>query len=411
MKSIKNSIFAVLSCGLLFSACTEEQRGQFPTDSTAPQQVSNPAVANFPGGATITYQLPDESDLLYVKCIYQLPDGSTQQVKSSVFSNSLTIKGYSRSMPVKVKLVSVDRSQNESQPVEVDIHPEDSPIHAIMESLNIEEDWGGFSVEWQNPLKEDIVFTALRQNDEGIFESVENIYSSTANVAQAVRGLESKQSNFAFCIRDLYGNYSDTLKKPLTPWFEAQLDKSKFIPLAKSSRLSNAEYPSSMSVLWDGVELETGNGNNMYTFSPAGSQLTEPYFGIDLGVNVKLSRFRFWSRSNYLFALRSPKKIQLFGTDNPLVANNADSPDSDWIELTLPPYWESIRPSGKTIPVVEGDEDYVYAMAGEEILFPFPLADIPVIRYFRFKCLESWTGPRLLQLVEIRFWGDTSVPQ
>ncbi|GHT54875.1 hypothetical protein AGMMS49982_20220 [Bacteroidia bacterium] len=405
MKSrIKHSIFAVLSSSLLFSACTEEQRGQFPTDSTAPQQVSPTAVVNFPGGATITYQLPDESDLLYVKCIYQPSNGITQEVKSSVFSNSLTIKGYSRALPTKVKLVSVDRSQNESQPVEVDIHPEDSPIHAILESLNIEEDWGGFSVEWQNPLKEDIVFTALRQNDEGTFESVENIYSSTANVAQAVRGQESKQSNFAFCVRDLYGNYSDTLKKTLTPWFEAQLDPSKFIPLPKSSRLTT-NYPSPMSVMWDGVEINSDN----YTFDP--NQPIQPYFGVDLGVKVKLSRFRFWSRSGYLYRLRHSRQVQLFGTNDPVVANNPESPDSEWIMLTPLPYWESIRPSGKTTIVVEGDEDYVYATAGEEILFPFPIEDLPVIRYFRFKSLVTWTGTWELQVSEIKFWGDTSVPQ
>ncbi|GHV67327.1 hypothetical protein FACS1894199_12590 [Bacteroidia bacterium] len=404
MKSkIKQSIFAVLSCGLLFSACAEDERGQFPTDSTAPQQVSNPAVVNFPGGATITYQLPDESDLLYVKCIYQLSNGSTQEVRSSVFSNSLTVRGYGKSTSTTVKLVSVDRSRNESQPVEVEIHPEDSPIYALFESLDVNEDWGGFTIRWDNPLKEYIVLSVSLQNKQGVYENIETFYSSAQNALQAVRGLESVATNIAISVRDYDDNSTDTLKMTLTPWYETQLDKSKFVGMPTSAKFTLSVYSaSSINCLWDGNLLNLSTAYMTWYYNIGTYQ---PYVDVYLGVKAKLSRLRFWGREDYYFRLHHPKYVRVFGTDDPAVGTNPESLDSEWTELSQPPYYESIRPSGADISVVAvaGSEDYEYAWAGEEILIPL---DAPEVRYVRFKSLETWSGTLGFQLMELSFWGN-----
>jgi hypothetical protein len=401
-------LWALIACTaslMWLCGCTEEERGQFPIDSTPPQQVSNLVVTNLPGGATITYQLPDERDLLYVKAIYQLPDGSTQEVKSSVFSNSLTIKGYGRSVVTKIKLVSVDRSQNESEPIEVEIHPEDSPIYDILESLNITEDWGGLNLKWENPLEENIVLSVNRQNEDGVYENLETYYSSVQNVQQSVRGLESVPTNLIIYVRDSYNNSTDTLKVTKTPWYEILLDNSRFTPIPVSANLNqNTSSNGTMPVLWDGITMYSFIDKALFTISPATAYV--PYFSLDLGVTAKLTHFRFWSRENYFYRLRHSHYVQLFGTNDEAVAKNPESPDSDWIMLTAPPYYESIRPSGKglaTAIMEPGDEDYDYAIQGEEITFPM---DVPAIRYFRFKSLETWTGTKEIQLVEIRFWGD-----
>jgi hypothetical protein len=368
-----------------------------------------------PGGATITYQLPNERDLLYVKAVYQLPDGSMQEVKSSVFSNSLTIKGYAKSKSATIKLVSVDRSQNESQPLEVDIHPEDSPIYAVLDALNIAEDWGGLTLQLQNPLGEKIMLSVNRQDENGVFVNLTNEYYYLGQKAAeiAIRGLEDVPTKFSFYVRDAYNNSTDTLILTKTPWYEVRLDETKFLALPPSNKFTYANNPNPMSVLWNDLfpvqADETGNpafqNAQMYSVSGTVSGF-EPYFGVDLGVKAKLTHFRYWSRENYFYRLRHPRYVQLWGTNDEAIAKNPESDVSQWTMLTAPPYYESIRPSGKgpaTAALYAGDEDFDYAAQGEEILFPM---DVPAMRYIRFKTLLNWSGGKELQLCEIRFWGD-----
>ena len=69
----KELIFYLISLAL-FIACNEEPVGQTPLDNIAPGKVSDINVTNIPGGAYLTYKLPDDEDLLYVKAIYQLKE-------------------------------------------------------------------------------------------------------------------------------------------------------------------------------------------------------------------------------------------------------------------------------------------------------------------------------------------------
>jgi hypothetical protein len=390
---------------MLFVACSEDFTGQFPVDKTPPSPVTvaPDGVVNFPGGATITYQLPDETDLLYVKAVYRLPNGTVQEAKASAFSSSLTIKGFGKGVATKVQLVSVDRSRNESQSVEVDIHPEDSPIYAIYASIVASESWGGFVLHWDNPMKEDVVVSVLRKNDEGAFENIETFYSSAMTVLQSVRGLDSIRADFGICVRDAYSNFTDTLNVSIKPWFEVMLDRSKFIAIPRSAKFTISAYgTSNMNVMWNGIVTDNGTGG-IYYMNVGNYQ---PYFAINLGEKAKLSRFRYWSRSDCYFRLHSAKEIQMFGTNDPAVANNPESEDSEWTLLN-PEIYVSIRPSGldPSVYVVVGDEDYEYALAGEEWEFPL---DAPAVQYVRFKQLSSWTGTSALTCNEIRFWGDPS---
>jgi hypothetical protein len=385
----------------LCMACSEQFTGQFPVDSTPPSpvMVAPDGVTNFPGGSTITYLLPDETDLLYVKAVYTLSSGSVQEAKASAFSNSLTVKGFGRGTATKVRLISVDRSRNESLPVEVDIHPQDSPIYDIFTSLDISESWGGFILKWNNPMKEDIVLSVLRKNEDEAFENIETFYSSAENVLQSVRGLDSTRTDFGLCIRDVYNNFTDTLKLTLKPWFEIMLDRSKFIAIPKSAKFTVSQYgTSNLNILWDGVVTDISSAGIYYLNTGA----YQPYFAINLGIRAKLSRFRYWSRADYYFRLHSAKEIQIYGTNDPVIAGNPESEDAQWILLN-PDVFVSVRPSGLSTSVPATDEDYAYALEGEEWEFPL---DAPPVQYIRFKQLTSWTGTLALTCSEIRFWGD-----
>jgi hypothetical protein len=408
LKRIALLLFVVILCG----ACSEEEfNGQFPVKKTTPSPVTvlPDGVVNFAGGAAITYQLPDETDLLYVKAVCQKPDGSVLEERASVFSNTLTLKGFGRSTTAKVKLITVDRNRNESIPVEVDIHPDDSPIYEIFESLQVRESFGGMVVRWDNPLKESIVVSVSRRNVENEYENIETFYSAAEAAGYSVRGQDAVKSDFAFSIRDVYHNYTDTKELSITPFYEELLDKNKFIPVAASSKFVLSIWGSTdMSILWNG-NLIRADLTNLYQMNNpnANAAIGESgcYFAINLGVKAKLSRFRYWGRNDYFFRLSNARFIQMYGTNDPAVGTNPESDNSQWILLN-PEMFVSFRPSGLDSSVAATDEDYAYAMEGEE--FEFPL-ESPAVQWVRFYCVENWTGSNGLNCVEIRFWGDPNV--
>ncbi len=85
------------------------------------------------------------------------------------------------------------------------------------------------------------------------------------------------------------------------------------------------------------------------------------------------------------------------------VWGRADKPDQSgsWDGWTLLTTCESYKPSG--LPVGQfSNEDKEYASAGEEFVFP---ADVPAVRYIRFKALSTFTGVKFIHLMEVTFYG------
>jgi hypothetical protein len=389
---------------MVLYSCKEDVVGQYSVDSTPPQPISNPQVKNFPGGATITYTLPDETDLLYVNAKYTLPNGENQDIKASVYTNSLTVKGFARSQEVKLQLVVVDRSQNESTPMEVTIHPEDAVIYTILENMHWEEFFGGFTVEWENPIGEDVAVTFMKKDGTGQYTVIDVIYSSEKEAHRAIDDQDAEPTVFAVSVRDFYNNLTDTVEFELTPWLEVKLDPLKFVAMPKLPALVlHQGWPSQEFIkrLWDGVtgEPDAPGISGLYYINPGE---IDAYFTIDLGVKARLSKFRMWGRRDYYFRLHNPQDFFLMGTNDFNVANNSASTNEEW---TLLMNCLSIRPSGKdsSQPCAAGDEDFLYAEEGELFLFP---EDTPEVRYIRFRVRKTWGGTNGLHLTEMEFRGQ-----
>ncbi len=385
---------------ILLNNCKEETIGQYPIDSTPPKPVSKVVVENIPGGANLSYILPDEDDLLYVQAEYPLPNGDVGITKTSVFSNHMLIKGFGKSTKSIIKLISIDRSRNQSSPLNVEIEPLDSPIYGILDSMDITVSFGGFKLSWFNYLKEDIVVGVLKKNETTQqFEYIDNFYSSEALAINAVRGLDSTLSTFGIFVRDTYNNNTDTLIADLKPFYEQQIPKEGFIPLRLSSWYKLHSFGGGMDKMWDGV---TNVSNNIY-YIQNGNEIM-PFFTFDMGVKAKLSRFKMWQRVDFLFALHNPKLFEWYGTNDASIA--ADSETLDWQNN---PAWikimdgESKKPSGLPAGAALTSEDDVYGRAGEE--FEFPL-DAPAVRYLRFKEIQTWSGSSGCCIGELTFWGQ-----
>src|SRR5690606_17977151 len=198
--------------------------GQYPIDGEAPGQVENITVENLKGAAIISYDIPDDEDLLYVKAIYRLDNGDEVEQKASAYVNSIRIEGLGKSRQQEVLLVTGDRSRNESQPVTVTIHPEDAPIYDVFSSLHINNDFGWIRLEWDNETKADVVITVLELDEWNELVEIEHFYTRAEKGKGNVRGYAAQEKMFAVYVRDRWQNHSDTLIASYTPLHEERLD-------------------------------------------------------------------------------------------------------------------------------------------------------------------------------------------
>jgi hypothetical protein len=356
--------------------------------------VSGVEIQNLKGKAIITYSLPEEDDLLCVKAIYTLPNGKRKEMSSSAYSNSIELKGFGKGAKTKVELYSVDKSYNESVPVTVEVEPLDSPVYDVIKTLVLQEAFGGLKIRWENPLGEDIVMGALMKEDDE-FRHIETIYSSEPIAEKAIRGLASELTDFGFYFRDMFNNYTDTLYLQLTPIFEEEINKSAFVPLRLSPKFSLHSYGGGkMEAMWDNVY---NVDNNLYYVNAAPEKI---YFAFDMGMEAKLSRFKLWTRRNYMYQLHHIRTFEIWGTSDYAATTDPDSWNG-WVKIMD---CESVRPSGLTEGGAPTAEEEQYLLNGEEFEAP---VEASKFRYMKFKINSTWSNSTAAFINEITVWGNT----
>ena len=106
----------IILCTLLLSCKEDEVRAPYGCDDqTPPQDISEVVIKSISGGAVIKYQVPDDSDLSYVKALFQTKKGETREVRSSKYVDSLKIEGIGDTDEHEVTVYAVDRSENVSK--------------------------------------------------------------------------------------------------------------------------------------------------------------------------------------------------------------------------------------------------------------------------------------------------------
>jgi hypothetical protein len=405
---ITDLILCITSCA------KDESIGQTPIDSTAPASVSDPVIENLPGGAKISYTLPKETDISYVRAEY-LYKGEKVSSKSSIYKNYIEIEGFGNTDPVEVKLYTVDHSNNSSQPVTVTINPLTPPVYSITQSFVYLRDFGGFNLTWENPTNSEIVISVLLKNDDGKYYIEGNLYSSDLKGNHTFHGYKAVDTDFALCVHDKYMNYSDTIKFNLTPLFEEELSSSKFARVLDIPADDHSNYPGkptgwwNFEHMWDGITYQKDEAWHT-EFNTAGYPI---FFTIDLGLKVKLSRFKMWQRYFYRYIHMNPKTFEVWGA-NDYVAGQEDSywrydggwkTDGHWEKLGS---YEIIKPSGLLGSSYTTEDDQA-AMNGHE--FSVPIGAKPC-RYVRFVILTSWNGGgNYLHIEELKFYGDDTIEQ
>ena len=388
MESKYFSIVMVCVVGLL-SACEEESIGMQPLDSTPPGIVTDIKVENIPGGAILTYKLPEDEDLLYVKAVYsRKDDGVMSESRASLYTDTLKVEGFGDTKQRQVKIIAVDRSRNESFGVDVSVTPLEPPVTTIGRTVDLLADFGGVHAYWENPTRTEISVVILKQDDNDEYIPIETFYSTVVNGDVASRGMDTIPSNFAVYVQDHWENQREIKYFTLAPLYETNFDSLKF-----KAVLLPGDQPSTygwiMEHMWDGKVGDQGFS------SPGGTGVWPHSVTIDLGVTGQISRIRLYQRTGFIFAEGNPRKFEVYG------CQTLDQ-TGDWDSWTKLMDCTSVKPSGLPFGQVT-DEDVYVAKNGEDFICS---PTNPKVRYIRLNILQTWAGGDNFQISELEVYGD-----
>lgn len=395
-----NTVVFLMISAIIIS-CSEDQVGQTPTNKIPPSPLKNVKITPTNGGAYITYTLPNEEDISYVKCSFEY-NGKKRVARSSIYQNWLIVDGIGAVVPIELTLVLVNNSEVESTPYIEKFTPLDPPMDAILKSFTVEPTFGGIKVRWENPSREMAGISFLAENDNGVLELQDLLYTMMPEGEKSIRGFNTDKRRFALSIVDKFENLSDTVFFEEIPLYEAKLDKKLFGTVYlfgedTQIRGDNRE----LFRIWDDISDDDNaiwHSSDDFVFLPQ-------RFTIDLGQESQLTRFVIWGRGgDYHYSQHNPRIFDVWGTDE-LKWDRTDHiyGTNEWkADWHLLAQCEMIKPSGSAMGTNTA-EDIAAAIAGFEFEFS---QDVPKTRYVRFEVHETWGKTATLHIAEISVYGD-----
>lgn len=387
-----SSLLLVIS---LIASCESDDNG----DTTPPGELSVISTEATYGGAVITYTLPEDNDILYVRADYTNGKGEAVFRTVSKHVNQIEVSGFVLEEDVTVSLTVVDENQNSSKAVALEIRPLRSFIFLVQESIQIEPDLGGVQVSWENAT-EKTVFIYLHIQD-GEDEQIRILSSANKNEKIFVRGLEAKPLLFLTKTEDFDGNISELQEKgTYTPLFEEKINKDTWKLVSNLSIDGNA-YEGATVNFWDDVidTFETNSDNSYFIINrnDNGGILRWPLdIVIDLNKKAKINRFKVWQRAywyngpdgkSYYYQEENLKSFDLYVSMN----------KTDWVLLGN---FEIEGPAGGTDEISQALLDE--AAAGHN----FNLDEIsPEFRYLKFSITSNFGSDSFCHGSEITLFG------
>ena len=394
MKIIKILAIILISFTTLIGCKDDENQDSIPPGSLT---IENIIPTN--GGGIISYVLPEDSDILFVRAEYTNSLGVEVYRVSSSHNNSIEIDGLNQNTPLQVRLFVVDENENMSQSVEVEFTPLPSFIFLVQESISITPDLGGVKLEWDN-IAEKTVYVHLHIMN-GDDEEIRILSSNSASESVFVRGLESVEMTFLTKVEDFDGNITDLEEKAtLTPLFEEMIDKSTW-SLVSSLSVDGNQWEGQTIAFWDDVvdTAETNSDNSYFIIwrDANGGTLDWPLdIVINLNKNVRVHRFKVWQRAfwyggptgaPYYYQEENIRSFDLYASNNSV----------DW---TLLGQFDIGDPSDENgnIP-----QDFIDAAAeGHD----FDLEGVSEkFRYLKFSITSNYGSDTYVHGSEITLWG------
>ncbi len=280
----------IIALGLFvffFFSCYEELDTKTTMGDWNSGPITEYTVTPINGGATITYTIPNDPDIMYVMAEYER-NGKFFTDKSSIFKNELTLEGFHKQNLVKAKIYKVNRDNQKSAPVSIEFEPLESIVSMAQKTFELMPGFGGIIANWDNPLMSELGVSVLVEdstdNAKLILKDV--YYSAMEKDAHSFRGFPAKETAFAFYIEDKWGNISDTIRYITTPFFETMIPKP-YADFRASVPYDNATDYDATRVfpkLWDNIVNTSAHG---WLTKPSNSGLSITF---DMKQVAKLSR-------------------------------------------------------------------------------------------------------------------------
>lgn len=391
----------------LTAGCTRKNLNRpVVTNSQAPGMVSNVSVVNENSRAVLTYSIPADPDLSYIKADYETSPGVPGEVIASRYTNRLTVVGFGDTLAHTVKLISVNSSGVASAPVEVTVNPLTPGYVLARRSLKVEIAFGGFTVSCDNRTKDNLVIVPMVDTaGNGTWVQtvgMDNVYSNDSVISAAIHNQPSIPRKYAFTVRDQWQHYSDTLVVTLTPLFEQMLDKSKWstLTLPNDAQILNNGGWCYEYYMWDN-DQHPGWPHTYFTVENASSPQTAT---IDLGSAHTFSRLQvnpYLEVGSFYYVRGNSKDFEIWGSNAPDLSDPEPdiTTDPTWTKLTT---CHVVKPSGSPYQT-ETASDKAAAYAGWQFDFPTGLGSY---RYIRIRSLSNWQGSYFMCIAEFTLWGN-----
>ena len=420
---MKKLIFILISVvAIALCSCKDDYVGQYPVEFTPPDSVSNVTFDSLPGAVKLTYKLPVNPDLLYVRATYFLDNGSKMQASASAYTNQLLLDGYGNSDSVRtVSIVAVDLNQNVSKPIIVKVKPKRSPIFDVMNTLKADRDFGGIYMMWKNPLKTNVIVVVTTPDAAGkpVVTIGGKFYSALDSATVNVRGYDSIPRSFTIQVQDRWGNKTNSKTITVTPIFEQEISKAFHAKWNGDATIPYQEYNSSYGAncVWNGKWGST-SGQDCYSTKSGGGISTSFTYDLNSQANnatgkgwIIPSRLKMYARYGYGYNMWG-EYIRIWGSTSPTVSTVNTSGADSWILLNSGPAIANANiggqhvtpPSGGTNTTATTDDKAYAEVTGYDFIFP---PGTPLIRYVRIEMVSMWGGanPTTHNVAEITWFG------
>lgn len=320
MKNIylSNSLLTILLLFVLVSCEKDSDK------STPPEKVTSASYQTTYGGAIITYEVPEDDNLLFVKAVYTNSLNEEVFKVSSSYNNTIEIDGFNDQEVHKVRLYAVGANNSQSEPYEMEITPGESYIKIVEKSLKMEEILGGVSLKWDNPSKK-TVFVYVNFTD-GNKQYQRILSSSKESESLKMRGLEAIPYEFSISVEDFYGNKTQEEDKgEFTPKLEQEISKSTWALLKNQTTLNGDAHEGKTISFFDNIiDTKDNPDDNSYFIATRGNNGGVLNFDnlsivIDLNKKVILNRLVVWQRAYWYSSEEASgvsKKYFYYQTEN-----------------------------------------------------------------------------------------------
>ncbi|MCE5204494.1 MAG: DUF4959 domain-containing protein [Porphyromonadaceae bacterium] len=315
-------IIIAFSFAALISGCSEDLQG----DQTPPGQITNVLFTPNYGGGYFTFDIPADEDFLYVRAEYTIDTGENISKTSSVYSDTLWIEGFGQEKEYEIKLFSVDRNNNQSQPVIQKITPLAPTTSAILATLEVKPGFSSIVADWENTMEQPVtIYVKVKVGET----EVTKIFASNLAVDRfSIENLKGVPYQVSVFIRDSYANQTDTKDfGEVTPLTDGPISKKQWSFLRDQLLYGNKwDYDSSPDPFqqkpfkeFQGTYRDDSLKNarmsyyegriekfydNLYDYEPVqnlnyfhtGNQTYPFSYFLDMGREIKASRFKIWQR-------------------------------------------------------------------------------------------------------------------